>query len=311
MGLGRFGRSIQAYIDEPVTTVAAGAARFRGWVASETPIQTLALEIEGHREDVRQFQDRSDVVEHRGATHVVGWVHLFRIATDVVQPRPVRVSVIVNGRPVLAQTLLLVAAAKSDYVGEPDRSSTLPRDLMVARARGIGPTEHVAEIGTRQAVDGTSTNVFDHFMNVPRENYLMIDVEAGRDVDLVGDLHRLPAAMSGRFSAVVAIAVFEHLERPWIAAAEVARIMKAGGFCYIATHQCFPLHGYPSDFFRFSTEALSLILEDAGLRVVEAAYQHRVQIAASDNVVPLDFQDEWNARWPSYLNVHVIADKPG
>ena len=307
MGLGRFRRGTRAYIDEPVSSISPGAIRVRGWVASDSPIGSLAIEIDGHREDVRQFQDRSDVVEQRGSAYVVGWVHLFRIATDIVRPRSVRIAVVVDGRPVFARTLRLVSGTKPHPVGVPDRSSAAPRAMMAARARRIGPTDHVAEIGTKQAVDGASTNVADHFVNVPRENYLMIDVEAGRDVDLVADLHRLPPTLSERFSAVVAVAVFEHLERPWIAAAEIARILKPGGFCYIATHQCFPLHGYPSDFFRFSKEALSLIFEDAGLQVVEAAYEHRVQIATSDDVVPLDFQDEWNARWPSYLTVHLIS----
>jgi 2-polyprenyl-3-methyl-5-hydroxy-6-metoxy-1,4-benzoquinol methylase len=45
------------------------------------------------------------------------------------------------------------------------------------------------------------------------------------------------------FDALVAVAVFEHLERPWIAAKEVARVLKPGGFAYVSTHQTFPLHG--------------------------------------------------------------------
>jgi SAM-dependent methyltransferase len=86
---------------------------------------------------------------------------------------------------------------------------------------------------------------------------------------VTADLHVLPQDWARRFDALVAVAVFEHLERPWIAAKEVARVLKPAGWCYISTHQTFPLHGYPSDFFRFSKEALALIFCDADLHVEE------------------------------------------
>ena len=35
------------------------------------------------------------------------------------------------------------------------------------------------------------------------------------------------------------------------------KALKVGGLIYIQTHQSFPLHGYPHDYFRFSREALA------------------------------------------------------
>jgi SAM-dependent methyltransferase len=147
------------------------------------------------------------------------------------------------------------------------------------------------------------------FPQVPRSNYLMADVEAGADVDVVADLHALPQDWANRFNALVAVAVFEHLERPWIAAKEVARVLAPGGFCYVSTHQTFPLHGYPSDFFRFSKEALALIFRDAGLQVTEVAYEHRAKITAPNEFIALSYQDEWNASFPSYMVVNLLAEK--
>lgn len=190
-----------------------------------------------------------------------------------------------------------------------DHSSSVPRDLFIAMARDLGSESRVLEVGTKQAVPGISTHSQASFPNVSRSNYVMIDVLPGPDVDIVANLHALPSEWDGTFQAFLAGAVFEHLERPWIAAREVARVLDEGGFCYIATHQTFPLHGYPSDFFRFSKEALSLIVEDAGLRVIECAYEHRARILMPEALLPGPYQDQWNADWPSYIVVHLLAIK--
>jgi SAM-dependent methyltransferase len=137
----------------------------------------------------------------------------------------------------------------------------------------------------------------------------MADVAPGPDVDIVADLHALPSEWTNHFDAFVANAVFEHLERPWLAAKEIVRVLAPGGACYVSTHQTFPLHGYPSDFFRFSKEALSLIFADAGLHVIEVAYEHRAQIVAPVALVPASASDQWNAAWPSYIIVHLFGEK--
>lgn len=45
------------------------------------------------------------------------------------------------------------------------------------------------------------------------------------------------------------------------------------------THQCFPLHAYPSDYFRFSRNALaSLFGTDMGMAIVATEYDYPAQI---------------------------------
>ena len=199
--------------------------------------------------------------------------------------------------------------------GPPDVSSPVPRDAFLAWAAMLGTEAAVLEVGTLQSVPGRSTHLRSAFPHVPRANYLMADVAEGADVDCLADLHALPADWTGRFDACVAIAVFEHLERPWIAAREIARVLKPGGRCYIATHQTYPLHGYPSDFFRFSKDALALLFADAGLHVAEAGYEHRTWIRLPTALVPRwylkrSYVEAWNKLQPSYLIVHLMAEKP-
>ena len=175
---------------------------------------------------------------------------------------------------------------------------------------GSKHTRRVLEAGTLQSVPGRSTHSKSHFTEVEDENYVRIDIAAGPDVDVVADLHRLPAEWTNSFDCFIANAVWEHLERPWIAAQEVARILRPGGLFLIATHQCFPIHGYPSDFFRFSRNALRLIFEDAGLIVSAADYRHRSAIVPPADIVPKEHLAGWNDTFPSFILVEATGWKP-
>ena len=73
--------------------------------------------------------------------------------------------------------------------------------------------------------------------------------------------------------------------------------------------QTFPLHGYAQDFFRFSKEALTLLFEDAGLQVIDVAYEQRVALAMPTTLVPRLARRQWNRAYPSGLCVHMFASK--
>ncbi len=182
-------------------------------------------------------------------------------------------------------------------------------DRFLRLAKDTRPAS-VLEVGTLQSKPGWPTHQFASFPWVRREDYVMADVQAGPDVDVVADLHALPAAWAGRFDAFLALAVFEHLERPWIAAREVARVLAPGGIFMVGTHQTFPLHGFPQDFFRFSKEALALIFQDAGLEVIESVYEDRCLIVPPTNIIAPRYLDMWNEGFPSYILVHAIGRKP-
>jgi SAM-dependent methyltransferase len=170
--------------------------------------------------------------------------------------------------------------------------------------------KNVLEVGTLQSVPGRSTHCMSRFPHIEPQNYVRLDVIDGADVDVVGDLHALPDDWTGRFDCVIANAVFEHLDRPWIAAKEVSRILAPGGRFLVMTHQTFPIHAYPSDFFRFSKHALRLIFEDAGLIVDGCDYAHRCLIVPPDVVVPDQVVEGWNKQFPAYILVGATGTKP-
>lgn len=165
----------------------------------------------------------------------------------------------------------------------------------------LGPNPRVLELGTlRWGADPSH-----HRDRAPEgSTYVMTDVEAGRDVDVVADAHDLATFPDQSFDAVIAVSVWEHLARPWIAAQAVARVMKPGAVLYIDTHQSFPIHGYPHDYFRFSDIALALLFEDAGLETVGTEYKFPAKIVPPKEVT------RWNPAAPVFLNVGGIWRKP-
>ena len=168
----------------------------------------------------------------------------------------------------------------------------------------------VCEVGTFQAIPGRSTHSYRLFPEVKRTDYVMVDLRVGPDVDVVADIQQLPDVWTGRFNAFIAIAVFEHLERPWIGAKEVARVLAPGGLCFVGTHQTFPLHGYPNDFYRFSKNALTSIFKDAGLEILKVGYEDRCMVIPPRRILPIREVEKWNQEFPSYCAVSLIGRKP-
>ncbi|RKY20487.1 MAG: hypothetical protein DRQ55_07570 [Planctomycetota bacterium] len=83
-----------------------------------------------------------------------------------------------------------------------------------------------------------------------------VDVRPGPGVDLVADAHELSRQLpADSFDALWSHAVFEHLAMPWLVALEMNRVLKTGGLAWIVTHEAFPVHEWPSDFWRFGPGA--------------------------------------------------------
>ena len=130
------------------------------------------------------------------------------------------------------------------------------------------PRGRLLEIGSR----GRSGNDYRHV--VPEGwDYTGMDVKSGPNVDVVGDAHDLAAVIGDRrFDAVFSVSVFEHLLMPWKVVLEINRVLDVGGLLFITTHQSYPLHDEPWDFWRFSDRAwLSMLNPATGFEIVDTA----------------------------------------
>lgn len=122
------------------------------------------------------------------------------------------------------------------------------------------PGLNILEIGSRE-VTGPSRDreIFK------TSRYVGFDFYPGKNVDVVGDVHRLSSYFppDEKFDVIYTSACFEHFAMPWIVAVEISKMLKIGGFLYVATHFSFGTHERPWNFFQFSDMGLKVLFPPA------------------------------------------------
>ncbi len=135
--------------------------------------------------------------------------------------------------------------------------------------RSVGNKQglRVLEIGSRSVVsDALWKNV------IPDCEYTGFDVLDGKNVDVVGDAHRLSDYFEANsFDLVISFAVFEHIAMPWIIAEEISKVLNVGGHVCLETTFSFSEHELPWCFFQFHNQALEVLFcPELGFEVVES-----------------------------------------
>lgn len=161
--------------------------------------------------------------------------------------------------------------------------------------------DDVLEVGARQHRPGCW---WLNNRDLAKGQWLGVDMQPGLGVDQVVDMHRPPAEWHGRFSAVLCSEVLEHVARPWVALPAMRQVIRPGGHIVITTLTCFPVHGYPDDFYRYTESGLRLLLEDAGFTDVCTAG------AGAVNFVLNDHGEAGQARRTCPMHVFAVAQVP-
>jgi SAM-dependent methyltransferase len=159
----------------------------------------------------------------------------------------------------------------------------------------------VLEIGTRRTEGGAPT-VRRHWAH-PTAEYVASDFMPGLDVDVVSDAEKLTATFGTEaFDAVIGCSVFEHIKRPWLASAEIGKVLRPGGKVFVQTHFAFPIHAYPYDYWRFTREALATLFgPENGFSECTTYYEFPAAIVSRELYL--------SAYGHSYLNVCAVAIK--
>ena len=87
---------------------------------------------------------------------------------------------------------------------------------------------------------------------------IRMDIRLTPYVDLVADAHALPF-LPGSIDFIFSLAMLEHLRQPFLAAEEMNRALRDGGYIYGDCAWVFAYHGYPHHYFNASVQGLQQI----------------------------------------------------
>jgi len=161
----------------------------------------------------------------------------------------------------------------------------------------------ILELGTKRSELNIKQGTIHKSRFKGYSKYVGTDMEAGIDVDIIADVHTLSNVVGEEsFDVIISCSTFEHLKYPQLATQEVMRTLKIGGHLFIQTHQTFPLHAYPQDYYRFSKEALAALFGTKnGFKVIDTWYEFECDVV-SHRVPGL-------IMLPSYLNSNLYGKK--
>src|SRR6266851_419241 len=99
------------------------------------------------------------------------------------------------------------------------------------------------------------------------KDYLGVDMRTGPGVDCVADVEALPQKTAS-VGTVIALNTFEHVPHFWKGFAEVKRVLRPDGVFLVSCPFYFHIHSYPSDYWRFTPEALKVLLADFPNKII-------------------------------------------
>jgi SAM-dependent methyltransferase len=123
----------------------------------------------------------------------------------------------------------------------------------------------ILEVGSYQ-VDGEEA-IADMRSLFPGRPYLGMDIRPGPGVDLVGSVEEVPQA-DASVGTVISLSTFEHVRRFWRGFDEVHRVLRPDGALLVCCPFNVRIHNHPSDYWRFTPEALEVLLEPYPHKIV-------------------------------------------
>jgi SAM-dependent methyltransferase len=132
----------------------------------------------------------------------------------------------------------------------------LIRDFLADLTRAVELPDPIVEFGSMQ-VEADQNGDFRPLF--PGRDYTGTDMRQGPGVDRIEDLRALSYG-DGDVGTALCLDTLEHCEDPPAACRELHRVVADGGVCVISSVMLFAIHGYPSDYFRFTPEAFRSLL---------------------------------------------------
>lgn len=120
---------------------------------------------------------------------------------------------------------------------------------------------------------------------------------------------------AGTFDVIYSNNVFEHLDRPWVAAAVLMSLLKVGGICITIVPFAQRYHESPGDYFRYTHTGIAKLFEAVSpVRVLEAGYDIRARrydwqgLGDANDIVPADRYGAWRETWITVSVLEKLAE---
>lgn len=232
---------------------------------------------------------------------MVGMARTLRAALRALKPETTEAGSATNDPERRSDLLARQKREENAYRSAPTRMERIFKHFWTHLEKaGIG-SGHVVEIGGR-------ANPMRARFDPARFRYTALDIAQTDEHTVVADITDCPEIPDGFCDVVVSVDVFEHIDRPWLAAAEIARILKPGGIAYTSTLFSWRYHPCPIDYWRFTPDCLSFLFSD--LERVEAGFdvteRRRNIIGRGGNRVAPDSFGGWRENW----RVFHVGRKP-
>lgn len=138
----------------------------------------------------------------------------------------------------------------------------------------------------------------------PGANFRTLDLEPDSNArHIQGDLMRPPIGL-GHFDLVIANSVLEHVDRPWLAAPHITKMVKPGGHLFICMPWFYPVHEGPhfGDHWRSTVSGMRILFDE----LVEIEHRY----SSSSVKVVHDRRKYWNEANSAAAGFCLLMQRP-
>jgi SAM-dependent methyltransferase len=129
----------------------------------------------------------------------------------------------------------------------------------------FNPQEPIVEIGSLQ-VEG-QMGYADLRPFFQGKKYIGCDMREGPGVDRIENVENMTLGDES-VGCIIIVDTLEHIRNPHKALDEIHRVIKSDGMVIMTAPQNFPIHDYPYDYWRFTSEGFNLLLEKFSTRII-------------------------------------------
>ncbi|HHZ07146.1 MAG TPA: methyltransferase domain-containing protein [Rhizobiales bacterium] len=134
-----------------------------------------------------------------------------------------------------------------------------------------GPPLRVLEVGSKSY---HAQDTYRDLFASGRFDYVGLDIEAGANVDIVPSNPFVWDELSdASFDLCVSGQTFEHNPYFWATFAEMARVLRPGGFAFVVAPGAGHVHRYPVDCWRFYPDSWAALATLMGMELVESYFE--------------------------------------